>query len=91
MDVSLLLFIRMRLHHHIHISIPHVPINLDWYTTLHSGGSRIGSGGGGLNNIGTLIGLGILNLKAQNKCLLAKWLVNLLNTVGMWQTLLRNK
>ena len=29
-------------------------------------------------------GLGIINLKLQNKCLLAKWLVNLLNTEGMW-------
>jgi hypothetical protein len=27
-------------------------------------------------------GLGILNLQLQNKCLLAKWLVNLLNTEG---------
>jgi hypothetical protein len=33
-------------------------------------------------------GLGILNLQLQNKCLLAKWLVNLLNTEGIWQTLL---
>ena len=36
-------------------------------------------------------GLGILDLQLQNKCLLAKWLVNLLNTTGMWQTLLTNK
>jgi hypothetical protein len=36
-------------------------------------------------------GLGILNLHLQNKCLLAKWLVNLLNTDGTWQSLLRNK
>jgi hypothetical protein len=36
-------------------------------------------------------GLGILDLQLQNKCLLAKWLVNLLNTDGIWQTLLRNK
>jgi hypothetical protein len=27
-------------------------------------------------------GLGILNLQLQNKCMLAKWLVNLLNTDG---------
>jgi hypothetical protein len=27
-------------------------------------------------------GLGILNLQLQNKCLLAKWIVNLLNTDG---------
>jgi hypothetical protein len=32
-----------------------------------------------------------LNLQLQNKCLLAKWLVNLLNTEGTWQSLLRNK
>jgi hypothetical protein len=32
-----------------------------------------------------------LNLQLQNKCMLAKWLVNLLNTEGTWQSLLRNK
>jgi hypothetical protein len=36
-------------------------------------------------------GLGILDLQLQNKCLLAKWLVNLLNTNCIWQTLLQNK
>ena len=36
-------------------------------------------------------GLGILNLQLQNKCLLAKWLVNMLNTNGLWQNLLTNK
>ena len=36
-------------------------------------------------------GLGILNLQLQNKCLLAKWLVNLLNTNDLWQDLLTNK
>jgi hypothetical protein len=36
-------------------------------------------------------GLGILDLQLRNKCLLAKWLVNLLNTDGIWQTMLRNK
>ena len=36
-------------------------------------------------------GLGILNLQLQNKCLLAKWPVNLLNSEGIWQSLLRNK
>jgi len=36
-------------------------------------------------------GLGILDLRLQNKCLFAKWLVNLLNTNGMWQELLTNK
>ena len=36
-------------------------------------------------------GLEILDLQLQNKCLLAKWLVNLLNTTGLWQTLLTNK
>jgi hypothetical protein len=33
-------------------------------------------------------GLGILDLQLQNKFLLAKWLVNLLNTDGIWQTML---
>ena len=36
-------------------------------------------------------GLGILDLQLQNKYLLAKWLVNLLNTNGLWQNLLTNK
>jgi hypothetical protein len=36
-------------------------------------------------------GLGILDLQLQNKCLLVKWLVNLLNTEGTWQSLLTNK
>jgi hypothetical protein len=36
-------------------------------------------------------GLGIIDLKIQNKCLLSKWLFKLLNEEGTWQTLLRNK
>jgi hypothetical protein len=36
-------------------------------------------------------GLGILDLQLQNKCLLAKWLVNLLNSEGTWKSLLSNK
>ena len=36
-------------------------------------------------------GLGIINLQLQNKALLSKWIINLLNTEGTWQTLLRNK
>jgi hypothetical protein len=36
-------------------------------------------------------GLGIINLQVQNKALLSKWIINLLNTEGAWQTLLRNK
>jgi hypothetical protein len=36
-------------------------------------------------------GLEILDFQLQNKCLLAKWLVNLLNTEGTWQSLLSNK
>ena len=36
-------------------------------------------------------GLGILNLDAQNKCLLSKWLFKLINEQGVWQTLLRRK
>jgi len=35
--------------------------------------------------------LGILNLNAQNKCLLSKWLFKLINEQGVWQTLLRRK
>ena len=36
-------------------------------------------------------GLGVIDLKVQNKCLLSKWIVNLLNGEGTWQSLLRNK
>ena len=36
-------------------------------------------------------GLRILNLDAQNKCLLSKWLFKLINEQGVWQTLLRRK
>jgi len=36
-------------------------------------------------------GLGILDLQLQNKCLLSKWIINLLNTEGIWQNSLRNK
>ena len=36
-------------------------------------------------------GLGIIDLEVQNKCLLSKWIVNLLNSEGTWQSLLRNK
>jgi len=35
-------------------------------------------------------GLGILDLQLQNKCLLSKWIINLLSTESMWQNLLRN-
>ncbi|WVZ93427.1 hypothetical protein U9M48_039405 [Paspalum notatum var. saurae] len=36
-------------------------------------------------------GLGILNLEAQNTCLLSKWLYKLINEDGTWQQLLRKK
>ncbi|WVZ53329.1 hypothetical protein U9M48_004292 [Paspalum notatum var. saurae] len=36
-------------------------------------------------------GLGILNLKAQNTCLLSKWLYKLINEDGIWQQLVRKK
>jgi hypothetical protein len=36
-------------------------------------------------------GLGILDLEKQNKCLLGKWLFNLINGDGVWQQLIRNK
>jgi hypothetical protein len=39
----------------------------------------------------TSIGLAILDLEEQNKCLLSKWLFNLINRDGAWQQLLRNK
>jgi hypothetical protein len=36
-------------------------------------------------------GLEILNLEIRNKCILSKWLYNLINTEGTWQQLIRNK
>ncbi|WVZ54481.1 hypothetical protein U9M48_005268, partial [Paspalum notatum var. saurae] len=36
-------------------------------------------------------GLEILNLEAQNACLLSKWLYKLINEDGLWQQLLRKK
>jgi hypothetical protein len=39
----------------------------------------------------SLGGLGIVNLEAQNVCLLSKWLFKLLNEDGMWQKLIRRK
>ena len=36
-------------------------------------------------------GLGITNLEFQNICLLSKWLFELLNEEGMWQTILKRK
>jgi hypothetical protein len=36
-------------------------------------------------------GLRVLNLDVHNKCLLSKWLFNLINRDGAWQQLLRNK
>jgi hypothetical protein len=35
--------------------------------------------------------LGVLNLDIQNKFLLSKWLLKLLNSDGIWQQLHRNK
>jgi hypothetical protein len=35
--------------------------------------------------------LGVIDLEVQNKCFLSKWIVNLLNNEGTWQSLLRNK
>ncbi|WVZ66350.1 hypothetical protein U9M48_015586, partial [Paspalum notatum var. saurae] len=36
-------------------------------------------------------GIGILDLKLQNKCLLSKWLYKLLNEDGAWQELIKKK
>jgi hypothetical protein len=36
-------------------------------------------------------GLGVIDLGIQNKCLLSKWLFNLINSDGVWQQLLRKK
>jgi hypothetical protein len=36
-------------------------------------------------------GLGILDPKIQNKCLLSKWLFSLINEDGAWQQLIRSK
>ena len=36
-------------------------------------------------------GLGIIDLKVQNKCLLSKWLFKITNEDGIWQQILKNK
>jgi hypothetical protein len=36
-------------------------------------------------------GLGIQNIDVQNKCMLSKWLLKLINEEGLWQNLLRRK
>jgi hypothetical protein len=36
-------------------------------------------------------GMGIIGLDTQNKCLLSKWIVKLLNEDGMWQQVLKKK
>jgi hypothetical protein len=36
-------------------------------------------------------GLGIVDLGIQNKCLLSKWIVKLLNEEGLWQQILKRK
>jgi hypothetical protein len=33
----------------------------------------------------------VIDLEIQNRCLLSKWLFNLINIDGVWQQLLRNK
>jgi hypothetical protein len=35
--------------------------------------------------------MGIIGLDTQNKCLLSKWIVKLLNEDGMWQQVLKKK
>jgi len=32
-----------------------------------------------------------MNLEVQNKCLLSKWLLKLINEDGIWQQILKNK
>jgi hypothetical protein len=36
-------------------------------------------------------GMGIIDLDTQNKCLLSKWIVKLLNEDGLWQQVLKKK
>jgi hypothetical protein len=35
--------------------------------------------------------MGIIDLDIQNKCLLSKWVIKLLNEDGLWQQILRKK
>jgi hypothetical protein len=37
------------------------------------------------------VGYGIIDLDTQNKCLLSKWIVKLLNEDGLWQQVLKKK
>ncbi|WVZ71503.1 hypothetical protein U9M48_020086, partial [Paspalum notatum var. saurae] len=39
----------------------------------------------------SVLGIGILDLELQNKCLLSKWLYKLLNEDGAWQELIKKK
>jgi hypothetical protein len=36
-------------------------------------------------------GMGIVDLDIQNKCLLSKWIVKLINEDGLWQQMLKKK
>jgi hypothetical protein len=36
-------------------------------------------------------GMGIIDLDTQNKCLLSKWIIKLLNEDGIWQQVLRKR
>jgi hypothetical protein len=35
--------------------------------------------------------MGIIDLDIQNKCLLSKWIIKLLNEDGLWQRILKKK
>jgi hypothetical protein len=39
----------------------------------------------------SLGGLGIVDLDIENKCLLSKWIIKLLNEEGLWQQILKRK
>jgi hypothetical protein len=36
-------------------------------------------------------GMGIIDLDIQNKCLIGKWIIKLINEDGLWQCVLKKK
>jgi hypothetical protein len=44
-----------------------------------------------LHKLKSVWGLDILDLEMQNKCLLSKWILKLLNEEGLWQHILKRK
>lgn len=72
------------------LGIPHPKVVCLWCDNI---GAKYLSIGGEviLSKPRSVGGMGIINLEAQNICLLSKWLFRLLNEEGIWQDLLKKK